>query len=110
MTNATQDSDAEPSNETTELFLADEGKVEGERKMKTAIVPVDDSPKVGETVTFRAVGGETEKTISEIDEGGPWTYRFEEGGCGEKTHLVEYSEEVEQEVIELEDGREVVLA
>jgi uncharacterized CHY-type Zn-finger protein len=82
-------------------------KVTGEVKKVRATVPTGGLPEIGETVTFKTVGGETKKTVSSIVDGQSHPIRFREGGAAEPQHLVEYSKKELHKIIELPDGREL---
>jgi len=82
-------------------------EVTGEVVERESVVSTGGLPEVGETVTFKAVGGEVEKTVAAINEGQSHPIRFKEMGAAEPQHLVEYSEKKLHKVVDLEDGREL---
>jgi hypothetical protein len=92
--------------EIVRVTLEDE-EVTGEVVEQKATVSTGGMPAVGETVTFKAVGGKTEKTVSTIVDGESHPIRFEGVGAAEPHHLVEYSKTEVHKVVELEDGREI---
>lgn len=90
-----------------ELMLGDEN-VKGTVEDVTRVVPSDDYPEPGETVRFKAVGGEVEKTVAAVDYDADHPITFEEhGGVFRRTDLVEYSEQERYRIIGLDDDKEV---
>jgi hypothetical protein len=92
--------------ETIRWTLAGE-EITGEVVEREATVSTGGMPAVGETVTFKAIGGKTEKRVSAIVGGESHPIRFEGVGAAEPHHLVEYSKTEVHKVVELEDGREI---
>jgi len=94
--------------DTVEVTLNDSGApTEATVAEKTAYVSADDWPEVGESVTFKAVGGETEKTVAAIDEDRDRPIQVEHGGWYDRSCFVEYTRTETHKVLELPDGREL---
>lgn len=98
--------DKEPGDQVG-VRLNGEDEVTGTVKEVEATVPRPEFPKIGETVTFKAVSGEVEKTVARIEPDETMPIVFESGGRGERSSLVEYSQTETHKVIELPDGREL---
>lgn len=98
-----------PIGAEVEVTIDDEDLV-GEIVEVESTVPKEDYPEIGERVTFKAVGGEVEKTVSAIVDGQSHPIRFKEGGAADRQHLVEYSKTETNRVIKLPNGTELWLA
>ena len=67
----------------------------------------DEWPEAGETVTFKAVGGEVEKTVREVEPDAEHPIIVDGGRRYERSDFVEYTEQQTRRVVELSDGREL---
>lgn len=81
--------------------------VKGTVTIAEPVVPTDDWPDVGESVTFKAVGGEVERTVTAVEKERDHPIQLDEAGWHQRSTLVEYSRTEQKKVIELDDGREV---
>jgi len=96
----------EPVGETVDLTVGGE-EVSGTITTATAKVASDEWPEIGETVTFKAVAGETEKEVIGVDKERDHPIQLDHGGWYERDTLVEYTRAEEHKIVELEDGREL---
>ncbi|QCW05290.1 hypothetical protein [Natrinema pallidum] len=91
----------------TVSFTLGETDVIGEITEVEYTTAIDEFPEEGETVTFKAVGGEVEKTVLKVNEGAERPITLDHGGSYNRTNLVEYSKKGTAKVVKLPDGREI---
>lgn len=69
--------------------------------------PFDDWPEPGEVVTFKAAGGDVEKTVREVNPTDEYPIVLGHGGKYKRTNFVEYTDYETYRIVVLEDGREL---
>ena len=82
-------------------------KTKGTLKRVTRGSPVDDFPEVGETVTFKSVRGEVERTVDGVDPSDEYPISVEEAGRYRRTNFAEYTVEQDYRILKTDDGREI---
>ncbi len=79
----------------------------GEEKVVTCSATREKWPFEGEEVTFKAVSGQLDQEVVEVDKSRDLPIKLDNGGWYERTSLVEYTKEVDWKVVEMPDGTEV---